>query len=238
MIGQGQAREHPPVRVVGRRGVGPRRVDRVRRRALPGGARPHRAVHELRHGRLAELRHDGVRRGQVRRSSAQPTSRAGRARQRSRTSTSRTTRVARARTTTPTFSGRERLPGVHRLPDIPAGGLFTGAEGIKTAAGGRSGAASHRRPVRPVLPHRLRHVRRTGSGAGTHQRAIALEVNSDLIAYAQLTFAFSTESVNGVPGRQVPGSASSSAPAGQAGSRGLVGRRLMTRGRAARSLSS
>ena len=33
----------------------------------------------------------------------------------------------------------------------------------------------------------------------------ALEVNSDLIAFAQLTFAYSTESVNGVPGKKVPG---------------------------------
>jgi hypothetical protein len=30
-------------------------------------------------------------------------------------------------------------------------------------------------------------------------------VNSDLIAFAQLTFAYSTESVNGVPGKKVPG---------------------------------
>ena len=33
----------------------------------------------------------------------------------------------------------------------------------------------------------------------------ALEVNSDLIAFAQLTFAYSTEAVNGVPGKKVPG---------------------------------
>jgi len=33
----------------------------------------------------------------------------------------------------------------------------------------------------------------------------ALEVNSDLIAFAQLSFAYSTESVNGIPGKKVPG---------------------------------
>ncbi len=33
----------------------------------------------------------------------------------------------------------------------------------------------------------------------------ALEVNSDLVAFAMLTFAYSTESVNGVPGNEVPG---------------------------------
>ena len=38
---------------------------RLRRRALAGGARPDRAVHELRHGRLAELHLHGVRRRRV-----------------------------------------------------------------------------------------------------------------------------------------------------------------------------
>src|SRR5690606_31364713 len=33
----------------------------------------------------------------------------------------------------------------------------------------------------------------------------AIEVNSDVIAFATLTFAYSTEDVNGVPGRRVPG---------------------------------
>ena len=33
----------------------------------------------------------------------------------------------------------------------------------------------------------------------------ALEINSDLIAFAMLTFAYSTESVNGVPGAKMPG---------------------------------
>jgi hypothetical protein len=35
----------------------------------------------------------------------------------------------------------------------------------------------------------------------------ALELNSDLIAFAMLTFAYSTEAVNGVPGKKVPGPA-------------------------------
>jgi hypothetical protein len=34
----------------------------------------------------------------------------------------------------------------------------------------------------------------------------ALDVNVDAVAFAALTFAFSTESVNGVPGEHVPGS--------------------------------
>ena len=45
----------------------------------------------------------------------------------------------------------------------------------------------------------------------------ALEVNSDLIAFAMLTFAYSTESVNGVPGKKVPGPPLRAAGAGGSG---------------------
>ena len=88
---------------------------------------------------------------------------------------------------------------------IPSGGLFTGAEGIKTAEqtsiwGGTTGAQYD--PCYHIACD-------TFANNNDH----ALEVNSDLIAYAQLTFAFSTESVNGVPGRHVPGSSSSPLPA-------------------------
>ena len=56
------------------------------------------------------------------------------------------------------FSGRSDYQAFI-LNGIPAGGLFTGAEVLKTAEqqaiwGGTAGAA-----VRPVLPPRLRHVR-------------------------------------------------------------------------------
>jgi Zn-dependent M28 family amino/carboxypeptidase len=108
------------------------------------------------------------------------------------------------------FSGRSDYgpfiaPGV----DIPSGGLFTGAEGIKTAAeattwGGIAGAQYD-----PCYHIACDTFAGTGSGPGSTapgRGLIALEVNSDLIAYAQLTFAFSTETVNGVPGRPVPGS--------------------------------
>ncbi len=97
------------------------------------------------------------------------------------------------------FSGRSDdgpfiAPGV----DIPSGGLFTGAEGIKTAQevtlwGGTAGQQYD--PCYHLVCDTFGNVNRS-----------ALEVNSDLIAYAQLTFAFSTESVNGVPGKPVPGS--------------------------------
>jgi hypothetical protein len=42
----------------------------------------------------------------------------------------------------------------------------------------------------------------------------ALEVNADSIAFALLTDAYSTESVNGVPGKKVPGNFRIPAPAG------------------------
>ncbi len=45
-----------PLRLVGRRGERPGRLDRVRRRADRGGGRRHRPVPQLRHDRLAELR--------------------------------------------------------------------------------------------------------------------------------------------------------------------------------------
>ena len=44
-----------------------------------------------------------------------------------------------------------------------------------------------------------------------------LEVNSDLIAYAMLHFAYSTQSVNGVPGKKVPSAKPLPAPAGPEG---------------------
>jgi Zn-dependent M28 family amino/carboxypeptidase len=87
---------------------------------------------------------------------------------------------------------------------IPSGGLFTGAEVIKTAEqqviwGGTAGAQFD--PCYHLACDTFGNV-------NLH----ALEVNSDLIAFAQLTFAFSTEAVNGVPGRSVPGSSSMTLP--------------------------
>ena len=45
----------------------------------------------------------------------------------------------------------------------------------------------------------------------------ALDVNADSIAFALLTYAYSTESVNGVPGRRVSGNFQIPAPAGSEG---------------------
>ena len=45
----------------------------------------------------------------------------------------------------------------------------------------------------------------------------ALDVNADAVAFAVLTYAYSTESVNGVPGKKVPGNFRIPAPAGPEG---------------------
>jgi Zn-dependent M28 family amino/carboxypeptidase len=107
------------------------------------------------------------------------------------------------------FSGRSDYQAFIEN-DIPSGGLFTGAEVIKTAEqqaiwGGVAGEQ---------FDQCYHEACDTIDNVDLH----ALEVNSDLIAFAQLTFAQSTESVNGVPGKPVPGRPFSlPAPAGPEG---------------------
>ncbi|WNB87440.1 M20/M25/M40 family metallo-hydrolase [Cellulomonas sp. ATA003] len=92
---------------------------------------------------------------------------------------------------------------------IPSGGLFTGAEGIKTAEqqavwGGTTGAQYD--PCYHIACDSLANIDRH-----------ALEVNSDAVAYAVFTYAASTEPVNGVRGTRLPGNFPVPAPAGPAG---------------------
>ena len=107
------------------------------------------------------------------------------------------------------FSGRSDYEAFI-FAGIPSSGLFTGAEEIKTAEqqaiwGGTTGAQFD--PCYHLACD-------TFANNSDH----ALEVNSDLIAFAQLTFAFSTEAVNGVPGKAVPGTTTAlPAPAGPRG---------------------
>jgi Zn-dependent M28 family amino/carboxypeptidase len=94
------------------------------------------------------------------------------------------------------FSGRSDYQAFIEN-DIPSGGLFTGAEEIKTPEqqaiwGGIAGEQ---------FDPCYHEACDTFANVNLH----ALDVNSDLIAFAQLTFAYSTEAVNGVPGRRVPG---------------------------------
>jgi len=94
------------------------------------------------------------------------------------------------------FSGRSDYQAFI-LNGIPASGLFTGAEETKTEEqaaiwGGTVGDWFD--PCYHQACDTLDNVDRD-----------AIEVNSDVIAFATLTFAYSTEDVNGVPGRRVPG---------------------------------
>ena len=107
------------------------------------------------------------------------------------------------------FSGRSDYEAFI-FAGIPSGGLFTGAEEPKTAAqqaiwGGTTGA-------------QLDPCYHAACDTFGNNNAHILELNADLIAYAQLTFAYSTQSVNGVAGTPVPGKAPPlPAPAGPEG---------------------
>jgi Zn-dependent M28 family amino/carboxypeptidase len=93
--------------------------------------------------------------------------------------------------------------------NIPAGGLFTGAEVPKTPVqqgiwGGTVGAQFD-----PCY-----HLA-CDTFANNNDHALA--VNADLIGFAILTYSYSTQSVNGVPGKRVPGNYTLPAPAGTEG---------------------
>jgi Zn-dependent M28 family amino/carboxypeptidase len=94
------------------------------------------------------------------------------------------------------FSGRSDYEAFI-LNGIPSSGLFTGAEGVKTEEqqeiwGGEAGEWYD-----PCYHQACDDI------GNLSWRA--LRINSDLIAFAMLTFGYSTESVNGVRGRRVPG---------------------------------
>ena len=94
------------------------------------------------------------------------------------------------------FSGRSDYQAFIDV-GIPASGLFTGAEGIKTAdqaAIWGGGAGDQYDPCYHLACDSVENV-----------SAEALEVNIDAIAYAIYNVAATTEAVNGVPGAQVKG---------------------------------
>jgi Zn-dependent M28 family amino/carboxypeptidase len=106
------------------------------------------------------------------------------------------------------FSGRSDYEAFI-LNGIPAGGLFTGAEVVKTAEqqaiwGGVAGQQYD--PCYHLACDTFANV-------NLH----ALDVNTDAIAFAVLTYAYSTESVNGVRGRPVPHAPALATPAGPEG---------------------
>ena len=99
------------------------------------------------------------------------------------------------------FSGRSDYEAFI-LAGIPASGLFTGAEEVKTDEQEAIWGGTAGEPFDPCYHQACD----TYDNVDLH----ALEVNSDLIAFAMLTFAYSTESVNAVPGKKVPGPPASS----------------------------
>jgi Zn-dependent M28 family amino/carboxypeptidase len=96
---------------------------------------------------------------------------------------------------------------------IPFGGLFTGAEGIKTPEqaaifGGTAGISYD--PCYHLACDTLDNISME-----------VFDVNLDAVAFSTMTYAYSTEPVNGIPGKRVPGPASdvfgASAMAGSVG---------------------
>ncbi len=92
---------------------------------------------------------------------------------------------------------------------VPSGGLFTGAEVIKTAeqAAIWGGAAGDQ--YDPCYHQACD----TFDNNSLH----ALDVNADVIAISVLTYAYSTESVNGEVGKSIPGGSELPEPAGPQG---------------------
>jgi Zn-dependent M28 family amino/carboxypeptidase len=107
------------------------------------------------------------------------------------------------------FSGRSDYEAFI-LAGIPSSGLFTGAEEIKTEEQEAIWGGTAGEQFDPCYHEECDTIENIDNHA--------LEVNSDLIAFAMLTFSYSTESVNGVPGKKVPGRAFPlPAPAGPEG---------------------
>lgn len=106
------------------------------------------------------------------------------------------------------FSGRSDYQAFIES-GIPSGGLFTGAEVVKTAAQQAIWGGTAGEQFDPCYHEDCD----TYDNVALH----ALDVNSDLIAFATLTFAYSTESVNGVAGKPVPESTPLPEPNGPEG---------------------
>ena len=92
------------------------------------------------------------------------------------------------------FTGRSDYgPFIAAGVDIPSGGLFTGAEGVKTAEeaatwGGTAGVAYD------ACYHQA-------CDTLANVNLAALDINVDAVAYATLLFAMNTETVNGQRGK-------------------------------------
>lgn len=90
------------------------------------------------------------------------------------------------------FTGRSDY-GPFIASGIPAGGLFTGAEGVKTAQEAALWGGTAGQQYDPCY-----HLR---CDTYANNNDYALDVNSDAIAYSVLQFAMNTEAVNGQRGK-------------------------------------
>jgi Zn-dependent M28 family amino/carboxypeptidase len=90
------------------------------------------------------------------------------------------------------FTGRSDY-GPFIAVGIPSGGLFTGAEGTKTAAEAALWGGTAGQQYDPCY-----HL---ACDTYANNNNYALDVNSDAIAYATLQYAMNTEDVNGVKGK-------------------------------------
>ena len=112
------------------------------------------------------------------------------------------------------FSGRSDYEAFI-LEGIPSGGLFTGAEVPKTVEqqaiwGGIAGESYDQ-------------CYHQACDTIDNVNVEALDVNIDAIALAVLAYSYSTESVNGVVGKNIPGGLTLPAPAGEEGTTGSGG---------------
>ncbi len=96
------------------------------------------------------------------------------------------------------FSGRSDYQAFI-LAGVPAGGLFTGAEGIKTEEQAAIYGGTAGEQYDPCYHQACDNI-----GENFNLDLQVLSQNSDAIAYAMLTFGYSTEVVNGVAGEPVP----------------------------------
>ena len=90
------------------------------------------------------------------------------------------------------FSGRSDY-GPFIAAGVPSGGLFTGAEGIKTAEEATIWGGTAGQPYDPCY-----HL---ACDTFANNNNFALETNTDAIAYATLQYAMSTQDVNAQRGK-------------------------------------
>jgi Zn-dependent M28 family amino/carboxypeptidase len=90
------------------------------------------------------------------------------------------------------FSGRSDY-GPFIFAGIPSGGLFTGAEGVKTAAEAALWGGTAGQPYDPCYHQ--------ACDTYDNVNLTALDVNADAVAYAVLQFAMNTQAINGTRGK-------------------------------------